>query len=105
MMINQNIEREAIQDRVRQTLSKVFGQPIEKQYDQTLLREIANIPYDSLTALECVGAIEQEFGITIDLIEDDVMYNFQSVNNIQAFVVKKLADNYALEQPSVQKLY
>jgi acyl carrier protein len=97
-MISQYIEKTAIQDRVRQTLSEVFGQPIEKQYDQTLLRDIPDISYDSMTALECVGAIEQEFGVTIDMIEDDVMYNFQSVENIQAFVEKKLADNYALEQ-------
>ncbi|MCC5670643.1 acyl carrier protein [Nostoc sp. CHAB 5784] len=97
-MISQYIEKTAIQDRVRQTLSEVFGQPIEKQYDQTLLRDIPDISYDSMTALECVSAIEQEFGVTIDMIEDDVMYNFQSVENIQAFVEKKLADNYALEQ-------
>jgi acyl carrier protein len=96
-MINQNTtEKSIFYDRVRKTLSEVFNQPIDKQYDQTSLQEIPNIDYDSLTALECVGAIEEEFGITIDMIEDDVMYNFQSIKNISTLVQRKVADNNAL---------
>ncbi|NET90193.1 MAG: acyl carrier protein [Kamptonema sp. SIO1D9] len=96
-MINQNTtEKTIFYDRVRKTLSEVFNQSIDKQYDQTSLQEIPNIDYDSLTALECVGAIEEEFGITINIIEDDVMYNFQSIKNISTLVQKKVADNNTL---------
>ena len=99
-MTSQQIKELTILDRVRKSLADVFGQNINEQYDKTPLNEIPEIRYDSLTALECVGAVEQEFNIIIDMVEDDVMYNFQSIENVQALVEKKVADSYALEQPS-----
>jgi acyl carrier protein len=94
--VSQQVQQITIEKRVREVLAGVFGQTLDGWDAKALLRDIPEIRYDSMSALECLGAIEQEFGITIDIVEDDVTYNFQSVGTIVTLVKRKLADREAL---------
>lgn len=48
--------------------------------------------YDSLTATECIYAIEERFGIEVDFTIDDVRFWFSSIERIARFVAERLED-------------
>lgn len=83
--------------RIHKALREILDGELDPWPDDTLLRDIPDIHYDSVTVIGCVAAIEREFGVTIDFIDDDVGQTFQSVATLQGLVTKKLADQLALE--------
>jgi acyl carrier protein len=77
---------------VRESVSALLTVPLAAGQDQTALAEIAPERYDSLSVLDCVGMIEQRFGVSVDLVEDDLRTTFRSVASIGALVERKLRD-------------
>ena len=91
---------ETINKRVINVLSTLLDYDLSTESADTLLHEIDAIHYDSLTVMECVITVEEEFSIAIDLMADDVNHTFQTINNIGNLVARKLADKAALEANS-----
>lgn len=52
--------------------------------------------YDSLAALEFISAVEQEFGIEVDFVADDLRYWFSQLGRAATFVSGKLEDLAAI---------
>lgn len=77
---------------VRAVLSALLGQELTGATDDTPLIEIDADRYDSLGVLDCVAEVERRFGVSIDLIEDDLVTNFRSVSTIGALVDRKVHD-------------
>jgi acyl carrier protein len=77
---------------VRESVAALLTVPLAAGQDQTPLVEIAPERYDSLGVLDCVGMIEQRFGVSVDLVEDDLRTTFRSVASIAALVERKLRD-------------
>lgn len=82
----------SVERRVRDALERVLGAGVVSCDASTVLRESEAVRYDSVTAVECVAAIEDEFGIEVDFVADDVRYSFASIGNIAELVEQKLAD-------------
>jgi acyl carrier protein len=95
-MTTSTIEPATISNRIMQVLAPLLNNGLEAWEEHILLQNIPNARYDSVTVMECVVAIEQEFDITIDFIEDDIAHTFQSVATIQSLVARKTADRIAL---------
>jgi acyl carrier protein len=90
------LDATAIEERVRRSLGDVLDADLAGvERDQTLA-ETPGIYYDSASVVECVVAIESEFGIEVDFVEDDIRYAFQTIATIADFVARKLADRHAL---------
>lgn len=83
-------------------MAEVVGEALLGRDDETPLSEMEDIRYDSSIVLECVGAIEQEFGIDIDLVSDDLSHSFRSVSTIRSLMERKVADAQALEDAAVE---
>ncbi len=81
---------------VKQVLIEVLGVDLKQFDDEVPLRYIHGFRYDSMTVLECVGVIEEKFGIDINLLDDDLVHTFESVATIQILVQKKLDDQQSL---------
>jgi acyl carrier protein len=82
---------------VRRVLSEIFGTSLDAIDPGRPLREIEALNYDSAAVLEVIVAVEEEFGVAIDVVEDDVRHDFQSIRRIADTVERKLADKLALE--------
>ena len=68
-----------------------------EQFDNHIpLKDIYGFRYDSMRVLECVGAIEEEIGVEIDLLNDDLIRIFESFATIDELVQKKLVDQQLL---------
>ncbi|MEU4565080.1 acyl carrier protein [Micromonospora sp. NPDC023956] len=78
--------------RLRKTLAAQLGDAFTGVADTDLLPETLGDAYDSISALECVTAVEEEFGIEVDLVTDDVRYWFATVDRMAAFVSRRLED-------------
>jgi acyl carrier protein len=85
-----------IEERVRRALGEVLDADLAGCERDRTLAEAPGIYYDSASVVECVVAIEAEFGIEVDFVEDDVRYAFRSIGTISDFVGRKLADSHAL---------
>lgn len=77
---------------VRESLAVLFGCELTEHLDDQPLIEVIPDKYDSLGVLDCVATVERRFGISIDLIDDDLVSNFRSVRTISALVERKLHD-------------
>lgn len=77
---------------VRGTVAALIERPLLPADDDQAIAEIAPDRYDSLGVLDCVGKIEQRFGVSIDLVDDDLRATFRSVASITALVSQKLRD-------------
>ncbi len=77
---------------VRAALSVVLDRELTQDTDDTPLVELAPERYDSLGVLDCVAHLERRFGVSIDLIDDDLVTNFRSVVTIGALLERKLHD-------------
>lgn len=84
-------------DNVRAVVSELLGRELSRHDDQTGLADLDPDRYDSLGVLDCVAAIEQRFGVEIDLVDDDLRVTFRSVASITDLVRRRLADQTALE--------
>jgi acyl carrier protein len=77
---------------VRESVAALLEVPLRPEQDDTALAEIIPARYDSLGVLDCVGMVEQRFGVSIDLVEDDLRHTFRSVASIGTLVAGKLHD-------------
>lgn len=77
---------------VRESVAALLDTDLRPDRDDDTLAEIAPDRYDSLGVLDCVGMIEQRFGVSVDLVEDDLRTTFRSVAAIAALVERKLHD-------------
>lgn len=73
-------------------LEEVLGPGIRAVDAAADLRDAFGDDYNSLTALECIVAIERHYGITVDFVDDDVRHGFSAVANISELVGRKSAD-------------
>lgn len=85
-----------LRDRVRTLVGGLLGQPLWPETDTESLADIDPGRYDSLGVLDCVAAVEEAFGVSIDLVDDDLRVTFHSVISIEALVRRRLADSVAL---------
>jgi acyl carrier protein len=76
---------------VRESVAALLSTHLTPDDDDKALADLAP-EYDSLGVLDCVGAIEQRFGVTVDLLDDDLRVTFRSVASIAALVERKLQD-------------
>jgi acyl carrier protein len=88
--------RETVLARVRAALAEQLGEAAGGVDADAPLRDALN-SYDSLTATECIYAIEREFGVEVDFTTDDVRHWFSSVATIVQFVLQRLEDALRLE--------
>ncbi|RBM19449.1 acyl carrier protein [Streptomyces sp. PT12] len=82
--------------RVREVLGPYLGDEIAALDAERDLAEAFGERYDSLTAMECVTAVEAAFGIEVDFVAHDVRYWFASVERIARFVDGELEDRVRL---------
>jgi len=82
--------------RIKQILMEVLGEELEQFDNHIPLKDIYGFRYDSMRVLECVGAIEEEIGVEIDLLNDDLIRIFESFATIDELVQKKLVDQQLL---------
>jgi acyl carrier protein len=76
---------------VRESVAALLSIPLSPEDDDKALADLAP-EYDSLGVLDCVGAIEQRFGVSVDLLDDDLRVTFRSVASIAGLVERKLHD-------------
>ncbi|MBN9801330.1 acyl carrier protein [Pseudonocardia sp. UM4_GMWB1] len=78
------------------TALKVDLDPVGADDD---LAEALGGRYDSLAALEAVTAVENEFGLEVDFVSDDVRHWFSTIGRMSGFVRERLEDRAALGGP------
>lgn len=83
---------EPLRARLRAVLATRLGEGFATVPDDADLRDALGEGYDSLTAMECITAVEEEFGVEVDLVADDVRHWFGSVDRMCAFVADRLED-------------
>lgn len=81
---------------VRDVLRRRLGAAIDDVAPDQPLAEALAERYDSLTALECVTAVEAEFGIEVDFVTDDVRHWFSTIALTARFVGQALEDRAML---------
>lgn len=86
-----------IRYQVRALAGQLLGTTMTPDQDERELAEIDADAYDSLGVLDCVAAVELQFSISVDLVDDDLRATFRSVASISELVGRKLADARALE--------
>jgi acyl carrier protein len=82
--------------RIRSVLSRVLGDEIDRLDPDTDLSQALGERYDSLTAMECIVAIEEEFGVEVDFVAHDVRHWFATVGRMTRFVRDQLEDRAVL---------
>lgn len=80
-------------NRVRTVIAQQVGDAVLQLPRDADLRTSLGEAYDSLTATECVYAVEKEFGIAVDFTNDDVRFWFASLERIGRFVADRLEDS------------
>lgn len=85
----------ATRDRVRALLTALLTCELDPATDTTPLSVLSE-RYDSLAVLDAVGDVEKEFGVAVDLVDDDLRTTFASVAAIADLVDRKLADSAVL---------
>ncbi len=85
-----------IHRRVRTLLDASLGDAFAVVPSDADLQQAMGERYDSLTAMECISAVESEFGIEVDFVADDVRHWFATVDRIVAFTHGRLEDTAAL---------
>ncbi|HFN0790193.1 TPA: acyl carrier protein [Klebsiella variicola subsp. variicola] len=49
--------------------------------------------YSSLSSLNLINKIEDEFNLEVDFVSDDIRYSFANINNIVNYIKERLEDN------------
>ncbi|NHD19425.1 MULTISPECIES: acyl carrier protein [unclassified Actinopolyspora] len=80
------------ENRIREVLRSLFGAEATEILADAQLRDSLSGGYDSLGALECITAVEKEFGIEVDFVADDVRHAFSSIANMTRFVRDRMED-------------
>ncbi|MFI1016621.1 acyl carrier protein [Streptomyces sp. NPDC020965] len=78
--------------RLRTLLASRLGPEFTGVPDDADLRVALGDGYDSLTVMECISAVEAEFGIEVDLVSDDVRHWFATTARMARFVADRLED-------------
>ncbi|MFY1587096.1 phosphopantetheine-binding protein [Micromonospora sp. WMMD734] len=81
---------------VRAAVAELVREELDPAHDETPL-SMLYAQYDSLAVIDCVGSVEQRFGVSIDLVDDDLRTSFASVASIDDLVRRKLADRTVLD--------
>ncbi|GAA3168891.1 MULTISPECIES: acyl carrier protein [Streptomyces] len=90
----QTTDRTEIGTRVLAVLEKRFGDAARSLAPDTDLTDV--LPgFDSLAALEYVTAVENEFGIEVDFVGDDVRYWFGTLGRTAEYVRERVEDQSA----------
>lgn len=85
-------DMQELQQQVRSVLRPLLGEGIDAvPADQDLAAALED-RYDSLTAMECITAVEGEFGIEVDFVAHDVRHWFSTVGRMAQFVHDELED-------------
>lgn len=83
-----------IHDRVRTVLEKRFGDAARALAPDADLS--GALPgFDSLAALEYISAVEEEFGVEVDFVADDVRYWFSTLGRTAEYVRERVEDQAA----------
>jgi acyl carrier protein len=82
--------------RIRSVLSRVLGDEIVRIEPDAELAQALGERYDSLTAMECIAAVEAEFDIEVDFVAHDVRHWFATVARMARFVRNQLEDRALL---------
>ncbi|HVK24951.1 MAG TPA: acyl carrier protein [Actinokineospora sp.] len=90
---------ESLRTRLRTVLTTRLGEGFAGVPDDADLRDALGDGYDSLTAMECITAVEEEFGVEVDMVADDVRHWFGSVDRMLTFVGDRLEDAAVLGGP------
>ncbi|MFC9222459.1 acyl carrier protein [Streptomyces hygroscopicus] len=87
---------EEIHRRVRAVLDVRLGDAFASLPSNADLQQALGERYDSLTAMECISAVEEAFGIEVDFVADDVRHWFSTVERMVSFTHDRLEDTAAL---------
>ena len=98
--MQEDVDELLVRERVRVALQAMFEVRLPPEHDGEPLRDVPELDYDSATVMECVTLMEEEFGIEIDDVDDDLRVTFRSIASIAGLVVLKLVDRTALERLS-----
>jgi len=90
----------ATRDRVRTMAGELLAVTLTPEQDEILLNDLEPDRYNSLGVLDFVASIEQEFGVSIEVVDDDLEVTFRSVATISTLVDRKLADAKAMQWQS-----
>jgi acyl carrier protein len=82
----------ALRQAVRDVVAELLSTRLDAAQEDLALADIEPDRYDSLGVLDCVGAVEQRFGVSVDLVDDDLRATFRSIASIAALVDRKLCD-------------
>jgi acyl carrier protein len=85
-----------VRDRIRTVLQRHIGDPVATVAAGDDLAAVLGERYDSLTAMECITAVEAEFGIEVDFVAHDVRHWFATIDRMAAFVGRELEDRALL---------
>jgi acyl carrier protein len=78
--------------RIRSVLRRTLGDQADRLDQDTDLAQALGDRYDSLTAMECIAAVENEFDIEVDFVAHDVRHWFATVARMTGFVRNELED-------------
>jgi len=90
---------EEILPRLRALLARQFSEAGSAP-DDLPLPDALGERYDSLAALEFISAVENEFGIEVDFVADDLRHWFSQLTLAATFVARALEDVAVLGSPS-----
>lgn len=85
-----------LQEKVREVLRPCLGDAVDTLAAGADLAGVLGERYDSLTAMECVTAIEAAFGIEVDFVAHDVRHWFATIERMASFVGNELEDRALL---------
>ena len=80
-----------IATKVRTVLGRQFGD-LARTVDAASDFADSLPSFDSLAALEFISAVEDEFGIEVDFVGDDVRHNFSTVDRVVMYVAERVED-------------
>jgi acyl carrier protein len=86
-----------IRDRVRAMAGELLAVALTPEQDEIMLNDLDPDRYNSLGVLDFVASIEQQFEVSIEVVDDDLEVTFRSVASISALVGRKLADAKAMQ--------
>ncbi|MGL6234651.1 MAG: acyl carrier protein [Segniliparus sp.] len=77
--------------RVRSILEKRFGEAaVLLGADVALAEGLPN--FDSLAGMEFITAVEEEFDIEVDFVDDDVRYSFSTLDRVVEYIAERVED-------------